>query len=259
MRKAVPVVAVAVAAGWLPPLPVQAQDAPGIAFTLRGGARIAPDYFGSDSYSPGPALGFRLEQLTLPGGFTIGSPDSQRFRPGLSLGGSLRYIEARRPGEHPELTGMDKIDTALELGGSLRYGGDNWRAFADLRYGVVGHNAWTGELGVDVVLRPVEGLTLNAGPRAGFGDSRFARTYFGVTPAESAASGLAAFRPDGGLTSLGVELGARYDLGPSWGIEGTISYDRLQSDAARSPITGQGSATQMGVMIGLTRSFSFGF
>ena len=45
---------------------------------------------------------------------------------------------------------------SVEAGLGLGYEQRNWRAFADVRYGFVGHNAWVGELGADAIAYPIE-------------------------------------------------------------------------------------------------------
>ena len=114
------------------------------------------------------------------------------------------------------------------------------------------------EAGVDGILRPTDQLVLTAGPRADWGDGTFVDTYFGVTPSEAAKSQYAAYRPDGGLVSLGVELNARYDFRNGWGLHGTLGWRRLQGEAARSPITEEGSEDQFGARLIATRTFSLG-
>jgi outer membrane scaffolding protein for murein synthesis (MipA/OmpV family) len=128
-----------------------------------------------------------------------------------------------------------------------------------VRYGFIGHNAWTGDIGADGIAYPMDGLTLTLGPRLGFGDNRFADTYFGISETESERSGLEAYDAKGGLLSAGVELGARYLFNDRWGVEGGASWGRLLNDAADSPITEEGSADQYRVRLGITRSISLDF
>ncbi len=115
------------------------------------------------------------------------------------------------------------------------------------------------EAGVDAILRPTGQLVLTAGPRVHWGDAAFVDTYFGVTPAEAARSRYASFSPDGGLVSLGIEMNARYDFRNGWGLHGTLGWRQLQGDAARSPITEEGSRDQVGASLIVTRSFGLRF
>ena len=236
---------------------VSTQSAgPQIGFTLRGGAAVAPEYLGSDDYEVGPDLGFELNYLNL-GGLTFGDPDPLFQPTGFGVTGSFRYIGERTAADSPELAGLDDVDDALELGLGLRYATPGFEAFGAVRYGVVGHEAWVGELGADVRSRPTDRLTLRAGPRVFFGDGDYASTYFGVTPAEAAASAFPAYDASGGLLSAGIELGAGYRFNDDWGLDAAIRYDRLQNDAADSPISADD--TQLSARIGVTRRFTFGF
>ncbi|MDD7970309.1 MipA/OmpV family protein [Roseinatronobacter alkalisoli] len=233
-----------------------AQDR-ALAFSVTGGVATAPKYFGADSnrIAPGGAFGFTGLRF---GSAQLGDPDGPtQFATGTGLRGSLRYIPKRK-GEN-ELAGMDDVKAALEIGAGVHHTTEFWQVFADLRYGVIGHKGVTGEIGANAIYRGADGLVVHAGPRAGSGNSRFARSYFGVSAAESVTSGLAAYTPSGGVHSVGVELGVYQPLSDDWGITGALRYDRLRGDAASSPIVQQGSRDQFGASIGITRHFNFRF
>ena len=241
-----------------PAIPVPASE-PSLVFTLGGGLRVQPEYFGSEESRVGFSPRFSLHYLRLGPNLTIGDPDPRAIRTGVGFTPSFRYIRERDASEHDELSGLDDIDHALELGFGLTYTQRNFRGFAVMRQGFGGHEGLVGEAGADLVSYPTDRLTVYGGPRVLWGSDGYADTYFGVDVDESAASGLPAHEAGGGLMSAGVELGARYELNERWGIEGAITYDRLMNDAADSPIVEQGSEDQFGARIGLTRTFSFGF
>ena len=229
---------------------------PALGFTLRGGVATAPEYFGAPDSEASPDLGFELNYLRF-GNFTFGNPDPL-FRPqGFGLSGSFRYIGERDPADSPELTGLTQIDPAIELGVGAQYAIGNYQFFGAVRQGFGGHDGVVGELGADAFIYPTDDLTISIGPRALFGDSDYTQTYFGVTDAEADASAFTPFTPSGGLVSVGVELGAGLRLSDRWGIEGAISYDKLQDDAARSPITVDDES--ISARIGVTRRFTLGF
>ncbi|MGB3555150.1 MAG: MipA/OmpV family protein [Jannaschia sp.] len=240
------------------PIVVMPRTGPAIGFTLGAGVAVAPSYFGSDSYEAAPDLTFGLNYLRL-GGFTFGNPDPLFMPEGFGITGSFRYIGERDDADDPELAGLADVDAALELGAGLRYATRNYQVFGNVRYGVVGHESFVGELGADVFIRPTDRLTLRAGPRAFFGDGDYASTYFGVTPAEAAASGgnFTTFDAGGGLLSAGLEVGAGYRINQNWGVDASIRYDRLENDAADSPISRDDD--QFTASIGLTRRFTLGF
>lgn len=237
--------------------PAPAPQTPRLMFTLRGGVAMNPEYFGSDEYAVGPDLGFRFNYLSLRSGRALGSPDPWAENMGLTIGGSLRFIQERKTDDFDELAGLDDIDAALELGVSMRYGTENFAAFGTVRRGFGGHEGWVGEVGADAILRPTDRLRLSMGPRLFFGDDSYSDTYFGVTASESSAA-LPAYDPDGGMVSAGVEFGARYQINDVWGLEGAVTWEKFTDDAADSPIVEQGSDEQWGVRFGVTRVFSIG-
>lgn len=235
-----------------------AQGGPTGELALGAGFSISPSYLGSDEYEVGPDVQMRFSNVRLPGLLSFGSPSENAA--GLGLRGGLRYIGSRRPSDDDSLKGTNTIDRSVELGIGLGYEAEDWRAFGEVRYGVLGHNAWVGEAGADALFRPSDDLMINLGPRAHFGSDRFMDTYFGVSGEEAAAAPeLDEFSPSGGLYAVGVELGARYAFSDSWGLEGAASYDRLVEDAGDSPITDAGSRDQFGIRFGITRTIRLGF
>lgn len=235
------------------------SDGPDLVFTLRGGVATAPDYFGSSDYTLAPDLGFSLDYLAL-GPLNFGSSDGSS-REGLGLRGSFRFVDERSAADNGELAGLDDVDATYELGLGLGYTTYNFEAFADLRYGVAGHEALVGELGADMKMHPSDRLTLSAGPRVLLGTDDYAETYFGVSGPEAVASAgrFPAYDAEGGIVSAGVEVGARYDLNEDWGVEGAVTYDRFVGDAADSPIVEQGDRDQYGLRIGVTRRITLDF
>ncbi|MFT3973252.1 MAG: MipA/OmpV family protein [Amaricoccus sp.] len=243
----------------LPVGPGGPDDAPRVLMTVRGGITVSPSYFGSDDYKLGPDMGVRFDFIHLPGGFDWGSagPGPAGSRSGWDLRGSARYVGGRDLSG--ALSGLGDVDRTFEAGLGLGYEQRNYRVFTDVRYGVIGTNAWTGEVGADGIARPIEGLTLSLGPRLAFGDDRFTQTYFGITDAQAAVSGLEPHEAKGGLYSAGIEVGARYMVGSRWGVEGAASWNRLLGSAGDSPITEAGSQDQLKVRLGVTRSLSLDF
>jgi outer membrane protein len=125
-----------------------------------------------------------------------------------------------------------------------------------LRRGFGGHEGLVGETGIDVVapLRP--DLTLSAGPRLTFAGEDYMDTYFGVTPAQAARSGLPAYQADAGLKSVGVEGKLRYEFATDWAVTAKGGYFRLVGDAADSPIVELGDRNQFSAGLALSRRFS---
>lgn len=236
---------------------VSAQDAtaPGIGFEVGIGGVVAPSYEGSDRYllSPYPIISFNY--LKLSNGFSLGGGDGH----GLSFRPSFRYIGERDASDEPALLGMDTVKSAIELGAGLKYTAGPISAFADIRYGVTGHNGVVGEIGADYAIKPIGGLTLSAGPRVSFASANYMNAYFGVTVAEAGTSSFTAYNAGGGIKSAGVAVNARYDFNQYWAGEAGASWNRLVGDAADSPLIAAGSKDQYTAKIGLIRKFQIDF
>ena len=93
-----------------------------------------------------------------------------------------------------------------------------------------------------------------------FVQKRYADTYFAISPADSALTGLPVYSGKGGLKDWKVNLIALQSLSGSllhgWAIAGTVGYAKLQGDFKRSPIVAQrGKAGQWLAAAGLAYTF----
>lgn len=179
--------------------------------------------------------------------------DDEGVSGGLALSTSPRL--------RPRDVGLDisKVGFGIEAGGFAQaWVNDNLRLRAELRQGIGGHDALTGEVAADLVYRtPGDNLLLTAGPRLRWASGGYHRSYFGVTAAEALATGLAAYRPQGGLYAYGAVASAHVHVTDAIGIYGYGGYDRLTGDAARSPIVrAVGSRDQFSFGVGLSYRFS---
>ncbi|MDT0576576.1 MipA/OmpV family protein [Croceicoccus sp. F390] len=222
-------------------LPVQAQEAetfqrvrvgvgPGFgpAYPGAGDVTFGP-YFDIDLAADGELFGFESpdESFGIPvvefGGFYIG--------PAIALTGK-RKQEDTAPG-------LRTIGTTIEPGVALQAElGDRFYTYAEVRRGINGHNAFTGQAGVDYIVRAADSdFAVSVGPRLKWGDAKHAQAYFGVTDAEALASGLDAYDPDGGIQSVGGVASIDLPIDGKWGLMSFAGYQRLVGDAADSPVT----------------------
>lgn len=235
-----------------------------LVFTVLLGAESRPAYFGSEENQVVPS--FRPNVLALNfGQIQTGDgtlDDDPLERPlGFGFGPSFRVVTERSADDHDELSGLEDIDATFELGAQVGYVWPSVEAFGQLRYGFGGSEAWVGELGAYYVTRPADNFAFRIGPRLLFGSDEYADTYFGVTPAEAAASGgsFRSFDAEGGAMTAGVELGMTYEIDENWGLDGAVVYEQFVGSAADSPIVEQGSDEQVSIRLGVTRNISFGF
>ena len=135
---------------------------------------VSPSYFGSKDYDGRPRpRGPRSTSSASP----AASSTARRAPSASARAGACRDRSATSASATARTRSRASTTSpwSAEAGLGVGYEQRNWRAFTDVRYGVIGHNSWVGELGADAIAYPVEGLTLTAGPRLSFGSDKFAR------------------------------------------------------------------------------------
>ncbi|MBY0136518.1 MipA/OmpV family protein [Paracoccus yeei] len=211
------------------------------------GATFGPDYMGADDYGTSPWIILRNGQIN----------DATGEKQGLSILPSLDYHGKRDAGDHDDLTGMDDISAAGELGVRLNYVMGGVTGYGAVRKGLGGHHGVTGELGARFRNQPQDKLTLTTAAELRFGNGEFTDTYFGVSEGESLSSGYAPYDAGGGIYAARLSVEARYEFLPDTLLMGRFTYSRLLGDAADSPIVHE--RNQPAFSIGVARHLNFRF
>lgn len=150
------------------------------------------------------------------------------------------------------LDGLEETDDVLVGVVEVRRGlGDDWRGWIGGR--VMAGGSDFGTLGVLAggyrFGQASDGTGSEAFVFTTFGDGDFLERDFGVTPAESAASGLPATDLDGGFRSVGLNLVHRRDLGRNWQLVGTAGVELYSSDVRKSPIAREDYEAELGLTL----------
>lgn len=226
---------------------------------IGGGGLYAPDYQGSDDYELRALPYVRVEyqdwvSLSVPDGLKVTILNEGGFRAGVLAG----YRFDRDAGDNIALAGWGDVDGALELGGFTDYKFDAIKLSLDARQAVSGDDSgMIASLSVRYEAR-IAGTIMSLGPKVSWVDDSYNQTYFGITPAQAAASvlGYAPYTADGGIKDFGIGLTVVVPLGDAWSLTGLASVSQLTGDAADSPIVAaQGSQTQ--VTLGLFAGYRF--
>jgi outer membrane scaffolding protein for murein synthesis (MipA/OmpV family) len=85
-------------------------------------------------------------------------------------------------------------------------------------------------------------LIMLAGPSVTWGSYRYLDDRFGVTPAESLASGHPVFQPNAGISGAGFGYSMTYFFTSHWLVDLDAAWRRLLGSAQDSPITERESA-----------------
>ncbi len=182
---------------------VQQEGAPRLRAALGAGIAVAPTFPGSDGYRAhlAPAIG-------------------------------------RDESDDPHLQGLGNVDRTWRGGAFAVYFREGYLARGSISTDIAGHHQGTLARFDVYARRPFgEGIVLFAGPGITWGDRNYTQTFFGVTAAQSASSGLPQFDAGAGIGSARLSAGAIYRLAPRWRLLSSYSYARLTGDAGSSPIT----------------------
>lgn len=243
------------------PAAAQDGDQPPRRTRVGIGPQVTPRYPGASTAQWSPYIDISRTRGDTP--FTFEAPDestgvSLYEDDRLAIGPVVGLQNSRRRRD----TGgaLHRVGFTVEPGVSVQYSiAPQLRARLEVRQGIGGHKGLTGLAGIDYVARDADRWLVSIGPRLTFADGRYSRAYFGITPQDATASGLAAYRPGGGVTALGAAGSGQYALGRRWGVFGYAKYDRLTGDAATSPVTRRfGSRDQWSGGVGLSYTFGRG-
>lgn len=242
----------------------------GTVVTVGGGVSVQPTYEGGKDYE---ALPFGIARIGSPmddpfqttRGFfnvdfaTVSDVGLGIFRLGnLTVGPAIGYRFDRDEDDGDPLRGLGDVDGGLVVGGFARY---NFRPFyvrASYLTQVTGDEDTGGVLRLQAGshYRIAPNLWLRPFAAVEIGDDDYMQTYFGVTAAQSARSGLGRFDASAGAKSLHLGLDADLEIFPTWTLRAGAEYVELLGDAADSPVVEEES--QFRARIGLAKSFTLG-
>jgi outer membrane protein len=247
----------------------QAQQAGGLVIEVpevRNYAALAvgavPDYMGSKDYTVGVApagmvkfAGDRYVRLVATY-VSINLLDNKTW----SVGPALNYRLGRSDVKNSSVDKMSTIDGTVEAGAFVGWQSVNPKdprtrisVSADWLYDVGGeYSGYVGSLSARYFHPVSRAVTLSAGAGIDYGNSDYMDEYFGVSPANSARSGLAVYDAKGGIRDVQFPLMAIFSFSPNWHVAGGAVITQLVGDAADSPLVDDvGSATQVYAGIGV--------
>lgn len=164
--------------------------------------------------------------------------ESKRWRFGLSF----RIDSGRKSAEAQQLTGLPNIESTLIGRAYASYAlTDRWSLSGNVSQDFLNRGGGT-TLGHGLGYRaPLKLLGQHTEWTAGLGwttmNAERLKTRYGITPEQSATTGLPAFTPRAGYADFGAGVGLTTTIGPSWVLFANTSWTRLLGDAARSPLT----------------------
>ncbi|MGA8169226.1 MAG: MipA/OmpV family protein [Methylocystis sp.] len=219
---------------------------------------VTPSFPGSSVVRPYPFPGFSVRAAGEPERFS--APDDGFGVPvfeadGLRAGPVANFVFRR--GERDGLHGVQPVGLTHEVGGFVEYFAfDHFRARAELRQAVDGHEGFVASLGADFY-GEANSFRLSVGPRLNLGDNRYANAYFSVTPVEAILNGrLEPYQATAGFTAAGGVATLRYDFTPNLNATVYAGLQWLTGSVGGSPIPNMvGSRDQFTAGVSVSRSF----
>jgi outer membrane scaffolding protein for murein synthesis (MipA/OmpV family) len=221
------------------PLPAAAQTptpaAPEYSNLIGPALRSRPAYNGSKSQRTDviPILDYddsRLFARTVQGVLEGGA--HMQVGSGLTIGAQLAYEEGRKASESSFLRDRSVADIGIGVSYGLHAEWDTKLGPAPVLLLVRVRQQAHSDRGAQADLRAVVGV-YKSGPfeagiygQATWTDRKSMRTYYGQP----------GFDPSGGLLFASAGLLGSYDIYPRWVLIASVECDRLQGDAARSPL-----------------------
>lgn len=239
----------------LPAASAFAQDAPADGSphgTVAIGAGVVPEYEGASDVRAVPFVlgdvrwgGVNLEFRGLRARADLASD------PRLAIGPVIGMRLSRQDVDGP-VGLLPEIDTAIEAGGFVGYrlGGDeSGHGSLQMELSVVHdvsgtHDGLLATASASYVAVRRADFSLSLDAQTTWVNADYARTYFGVTPADAAASGLNAYSPGAGIRDVGVGVTAGYWFSQRFGVTGRVGANYLVGDIANSPVTDEGRRWQ---------------
>ena len=191
-------------------------------------------------------------------------------KPSISFGPSVRFRNDRGNQIQDDVVELAQpLDTAMEVGAnagvsfsSVFRKRDRVSMSVQASWDVLGaHSGMILSPSVGYFMPLGRGASLQFSTSASIVDDDYAGYYYSVTPAQSAATGLAQFTADGGLESIGLTTISTFDLDGNalnggFSVYAIFGYSRLVGDAAETPFTSErGSASQLFGGVGVAYTF----
>ncbi len=217
-------------------------------FSVGGGIGFAPDYEGSDYYEAVPVPYFNVNYNH--GMFVklLGLNLRANLIPEKTwnLGPVYNYRAERDNVGNNRVDRMRDVSDAHEVGAFCGFTINNW--FVSLEFLTdlgEAHGGWYSKLkgGYNWIIS--NSWALSIGASTTYADDDYMQTYFGVTAADAARSGLNQYEADSGIKDVGIDLGLNWMITQNWSAKGLASYTQLVGDADdSSPVVDEGSESQ---------------
>jgi len=152
---------------------------------------------------------------------------------------ALRIDRGRRSSDSASLNGIENVRQTIRARASATLQlGRGWKVASGWTVDLLGRGGGQVlDFGIGHDRRWSERVIWNIGAGLSAADGRYMRSYFGVTPSESIASGYPVYTPGAGLKDMSLGTSWRMEINPRWAASWGGSVGRVLGPAAASPLT----------------------
>ncbi|SAK42720.1 structural protein MipA [Caballeronia hypogeia] len=208
--------------------------------SIGPGVMVAPKYPGSNKLEvlPLPALDISYDDRFFSQGLDVLGVNVLRDE-NYHVGAAVSFdFQSRNEADDPRLRGLGNVHWGPKLKIFADYSVSMFTASAALYQDIAGTGQGllaSGDLAINIPYP--KGWIFSFGPGVTWANATYMRTLFGVSPQQSAASGLPAHQTSSGVRDVHLNAYASYDFSKHWTGSLQVTAGRLQGSAANSPIT----------------------
>ena len=201
---------------------------------------VTPKYPGSKQYEalPLPSLDISYDDRFFSQGLDVLGVNALKSD-AYHVGAALNFdFVSRKESADPRLHGLGNVDAGPKLKVFADYSVSLLTGSVAL-YQDIGGNGQGMQITTDLAanLPVTDRLLFSFGPGFTWANSVYARTLFGVSPQQSAASGMQAYDAHSGVRDIHHNAYTSYDFTKHWSASLLVTAGWLQNFAANSPIT----------------------
>ncbi|URK86265.1 MipA/OmpV family protein (plasmid) [Rhizobium sp. RCAM05350] len=202
---------------------------------VGAGAIYGPKFEGSDEFElvPVPMISATFgDRVTIdPGGLEVDVLKSNGFK--FVVKGGMG--DGRDEDDSDHLKGLGDIDAGVVVGAQLAYEMGPVEFYVSVDKTIGGSDGLVGQVGANVS-HHYDRFILSAGASTTIADDNHMESYFGVTAAQSARSGLRQYEASAGLKRFDIEASVTYMATEHWVIRSQAGVGFLTGDTKDSPI-----------------------
>ncbi|WP_259667163.1 MipA/OmpV family protein [Rhizobium lentis] len=214
---------------------------------VGAGAVYGPKFEGSKDFEVMPvplvSASFFNDYVHVgPTGLLIDIYKVENFK--ISARGGMEFGRDEDDSDH--LRGLGDIDSGAKIGGVISYELGPIELSAGIDKIMGGSDGVTGTFGAEYS-HMVGQFILSAGASATWADKNYMKSYFGVTPLQSARSGLETYDAGAGFKRIDLTASVTYLASEHWFIRGQAELGIVTGEARNSPVVQK--QTQPSVMM----------